>query len=201
MGKREDILAATLDLVVEGGIQSLSLSKIFARAGVGSGTVYNYFESKEALVNTLYRELLASFNREVLAGYDPTGSLKERFRTLLGNFASFTLVHPKERAFLDACGHLPSIAPELRMGSTPSMEAARALFTEGQRTGAFVEMDPMMMVAMLNSAITAVVQGGIDGKYRFDEAALEQALEACWRAVARPARGAARDRAGTLRGP
>ena len=46
MGKRDDILTATLDLISEEGLQSTTFSKIFKRANVGSGTVYNYFKNK-----------------------------------------------------------------------------------------------------------------------------------------------------------
>ncbi|MFD1906987.1 TetR/AcrR family transcriptional regulator [Paenibacillus rhizoplanae] len=54
MGKRDDILQATLDLITEEGLQSVTFAKIFKRANVGSSTFYHYFENKEQLVNELY---------------------------------------------------------------------------------------------------------------------------------------------------
>lgn len=56
MSKKQDIMAATLDLIHEEGLQSVTFSKIFKKANVGSGTVYNYFANKEELVNAVYKE-------------------------------------------------------------------------------------------------------------------------------------------------
>ncbi|MDG0812818.1 TetR/AcrR family transcriptional regulator [Cohnella rhizosphaerae] len=56
MGKRQDIMDATLDLIHEEGLQSVTFSKIFKKADVGSGTIYNYFSNKEELVNAVYKE-------------------------------------------------------------------------------------------------------------------------------------------------
>lgn len=186
MGKREDILAATRDLIVEEGLQSLSFSKIFARAGVGSGTVYNYFASKETLVNALYHETVAVMDREVLLGYDPHASIKERFWVLMQNMIRFVLSYRKELAILDACCRSPSFAEELRLQLTPTMEIALSLFSEAQAAGVFRPMDQMVATMMTTGAILAVAQGHLDGKYSLDEAKIEQAITASWRALAAP---------------
>src|SRR4051812_14698782 len=54
--KRESIMSAALDLFVERGFFGTAVPEIADRAGVGAGTIYRYFESKEALVNAIYRE-------------------------------------------------------------------------------------------------------------------------------------------------
>ncbi|MFC4807906.1 TetR/AcrR family transcriptional regulator [Paenibacillus sp. GCM10023250] len=45
---------ATLDLIHEEGLQSVTFSKIFKK--VGAGTIYNYFSNKEEFVNAIYKE-------------------------------------------------------------------------------------------------------------------------------------------------
>src|SRR5690606_27876447 len=52
--KREAILHAALELFVERGFWGTAVPEIAEKAGVGAGTIYRYFESKEALVNALY---------------------------------------------------------------------------------------------------------------------------------------------------
>ena len=56
MSKKKDIMDATLALIHEEGLQSVTFSKLFKRAGVGSGTIYNYFANKEEFVNAVYRD-------------------------------------------------------------------------------------------------------------------------------------------------
>lgn len=48
-GKREQILKASLELFLEEGMKGMKVSAIAAKADVGKGTVYEYFNSKEDL--------------------------------------------------------------------------------------------------------------------------------------------------------
>jgi AcrR family transcriptional regulator len=52
---RELMLQAAADLIVEGGLESLSLAEVADRAGVSKRTLYNYFDSREALLVDLGR--------------------------------------------------------------------------------------------------------------------------------------------------
>lgn len=52
--KIQKIYNATLELVVEEGIDAINISKIAKKSGVASGTIYIYFENKEVLLNELY---------------------------------------------------------------------------------------------------------------------------------------------------
>lgn len=52
---RTTMLQATADLIAEGGLESLSLAEVATRAGVSKRTLYNYFDSREALLADLGR--------------------------------------------------------------------------------------------------------------------------------------------------
>src|SRR5262245_40748213 len=53
--KKQAILAAALDLFAVKGYHGTAVPEIAEAAKVGAGTVYRYFQSKEQLVNELYR--------------------------------------------------------------------------------------------------------------------------------------------------
>jgi len=186
MGKREDILAATRDLIAEEGLQAFSFPKIFARAGVGSGTVYHYFSGKEVLISTLYRETSALMDHEVLMDYDPAASIKERFRLLMKNTVRFVQTRWKERAVLDACWHYPALAEEVHDRLPPFAEATFSLLADGREKGIFVALDPIMVSSMILGAIVALVQGHLGGKYALDESVVDQVIEGYWRALTSP---------------
>lgn len=186
MGKREDILAATRDLIAEEGLQAFSFPKIFSRAGVGSGTVYHYFSSKEVLITTLYRETSDLMDREVLMDYDPTASIKQRFRLLMKNLVRFVQTHWKERAVLDACWHFAPLAEEVHDRLPPFADATFSLLADGQAQGIFVPLEPILVGSMTMGAIVALVQGQLGGKYELDESVVDQVIEGFWRALAPP---------------
>ena len=52
--KRKQIMDAALELFANKGYHSASISKIASNAGISKGLMYNYFESKEALVLAIF---------------------------------------------------------------------------------------------------------------------------------------------------
>lgn len=54
--KREMILRAALKVFSSGGVNGVPMPKLAEEAGISTGLIYRYFESKEALVNELYQE-------------------------------------------------------------------------------------------------------------------------------------------------
>jgi len=56
--KRRDIALACKDLVVQKGINSLTVSALAKEAGVGKGTIYDYFANKEEIVFEIVNALL-----------------------------------------------------------------------------------------------------------------------------------------------
>jgi len=183
MRTREDILAATLDLAVEFGLESVSLSKILKKAGLGSGTVYNRFSSKRALVTILFRESADFRDREVMATYCFTGSLKDRFGDFLRGNARFALEHPKEFAFLERYGTSPGIIHEIRERVTFSQQIALSLFDEGRASGVFAVLDSVLGLQLATGALAAVMQGHLAGRLHIKEDDIERIIEGCWRAV------------------
>lgn len=56
--RRDDLIAAALDLVSEGGPQAATVRAIAKRAGVTAGLIRHYFASKEDLTRAAYRRLM-----------------------------------------------------------------------------------------------------------------------------------------------
>lgn len=82
-----ELTAAALQLFVEKGYAATRLDDVAARAGVAKGTLYLYFDSKEALFNAVVREglvpALADW-KERLANYD--GSSPDLLREVVLDF-------------------------------------------------------------------------------------------------------------------
>lgn len=52
--KKEEILYATIELAAEYGLKSLSMAQIAEKVGIKKPSLYNHFESKEALIKEMY---------------------------------------------------------------------------------------------------------------------------------------------------
>ena len=74
--KRTMILDAAIELFARDGFWKTSTASIAKQAGVATGTLFNYFPSKDALINDLYTELKLDSLAAVSEGLSEIGNLK-----------------------------------------------------------------------------------------------------------------------------
>ncbi len=109
-----EILDAALKVFAEKGFTGARMEDIAARAGVTKGTIYLYFENKEAVFKTLVRESIGATLSEVTANVrDYEGSAKELLRFALTAMAhlltaSDRVVLPK--IIIGESGNFPELA-------------------------------------------------------------------------------------------
>ncbi|MEM7522459.1 MAG: TetR/AcrR family transcriptional regulator [Pseudomonadota bacterium] len=80
--KREQIIQAATAEFQENGFAAASMDRISARASVSKRTVYRYFESKEALFQTLITEHWSKFAESLSVTYEPGRDIREQLAAL-----------------------------------------------------------------------------------------------------------------------
>jgi len=83
----EEILAAALDVFTDRGFAATKLEDIARRAGVTKGTIYLYFENKEALFKALIRQTIVPViaqGEELARSF--TGSARDLFERLVREY-------------------------------------------------------------------------------------------------------------------
>ena len=127
---RQRLLDAALQVYAERGADDASLDEIARRAGVGIGTLYRHFPTRQALLEAVYRdqvEELCAVARE-LSGEAPDQALERWLRALMvfattkKNLSSALTSGPKKSEVATSC-------------SAMVREAATRLLAEAQRTG------------------------------------------------------------------
>ena len=109
-----EILDAALKVFAEKGFAGARMDDIARRAGVTKGTIYLYFENKEAVFKTLVRDSIGATLAGVTAGTrDFQGSAKDLLRFALGAMAhllttSDRVVLPK--IIIAESGNFPELA-------------------------------------------------------------------------------------------
>src|SRR5437763_15531374 len=82
--KRERILRAAIDVFAKNGYFNAKVSQIAKAAGVADGTIYLYFDGKEDLLITIFREhtrnYLASLERELINIRQPEDRIRVAIR-------------------------------------------------------------------------------------------------------------------------
>jgi AcrR family transcriptional regulator len=76
--KRRNIALSCRELLLEHGINSLTISQIAQTAGVGKGTIYEYFENKEDIVFEIITTFIADHEKKLLALVSEPITTKEK---------------------------------------------------------------------------------------------------------------------------
>lgn len=162
MDTRTRIIYATLQLLFQNGVESVTMKSVAAKAEIGKSTVYEYFESKEAMIS---QSIILAANDFVERFHDDTlknqglnfeealknsiGKLIQAFETQLGAFIK--LMNEKE-LFMDR-NVMESCKGELFKLQEKSLGYTRTLIDLGIRDGLlnpeWTHMDTVIFQRML----------------------------------------------------
>lgn len=110
----DEILAAALEVFADRGFAATKLEDVARRAGVTKGTIYLYFENKDALFKALIRETIVPViaQGEALA-QSFTGSARELFEKLVRDYwrlVGETALASIPRLMIAEAGNFPELA-------------------------------------------------------------------------------------------
>lgn len=162
--KRERILRAAVEVFARTGYFNAKVSEVAKAAGVADGTIYLYFQSKEELLITIFREHTRSRLDEsaaLLATLDEPREKIARFIQLhfetLGRDRSLAIVYQVELRhslkFMTLFTHLEF---------AEYMNQLRAIIEEGQRRGSFRgELNPQLAAKAIFGILDEMVTSWI----------------------------------------
>jgi TetR/AcrR family fatty acid metabolism transcriptional regulator len=82
-GRREDIIKAALAAYSERGVFNTRIEEVAAAAGIGKGTVYEYFRSKEELMSAAIRYDMEELASQVKASVDRASSVHDKLKVMM----------------------------------------------------------------------------------------------------------------------
>jgi len=183
--KRESILDAALTLFAERGFHGTSVPDIAHLAGVGAGTIYRYFEGKEALVNALYQHHKAELGKALLAGFDGHTPPRAAFHRFWKQAVAYAQKSPRSFQFLELHHHAPYLDQKSRDLESQLLVLADQFITTATEGFVFKDVPAGVLLAIVWGAFRGVVQGGCEGRIELTEKTISQAEECVWEAIRR----------------
>lgn len=110
LARRDAILKAALHLFAQRGYYGTAVPDIAELAGVGTGTIYRYFENKEDLVNAVLVHCGQTLKKVLLQDqgiFALNGTIRELFTRFWGRLIEFAEQYPDEFQFLELQHHVP----------------------------------------------------------------------------------------------
>jgi AcrR family transcriptional regulator len=180
--KREAILSAALELFVERGFYGTAVPEIAERAGVGAGTIYRYFESKEALVNAIYRQQKLMFAHQVIDDF-PTVNTREQLRLIWMRMAKFAVANPSGFVFLELHHHARYLDAESRAVEQRIYHLITAVVVAAQARRELKAGPPRLLMGIVMGAFIGVIRNCVEQDQPLADADWVFAEQCIWEAI------------------
>lgn len=185
--KREAILQAALKLFAERGFHGVAVPEIAESAKVAAGTIYRYFEGKEALVNALFKRYKSALAATLMGDFPFDGTPREQFHHFFVRSMTFAKKEKLAFQFLEAHHHAPYLDDESRAIEERTLEPARIFFAQCERLKVTRKVVPEALGSIVWGGIVGLVKSGWEGRLVIDQKVEDAIEEALWDALRRPA--------------
>jgi AcrR family transcriptional regulator len=179
---RQQIIEAALRAFAERGFHGTSIPEIATAAGVGVASIYRRFESKEHLVNAVFRDAKSRLRDALLLGLDLAGKPRVLFGEVWARLVRFERLQPVAFQFLEMQDHVPYLDGESR-ALEASLLVPIVIATEAATRKA-APVPPPVLIAMVWGAFVGLSKAARLGYLAVDEATLLRAGEVCYAAIA-----------------
>src|SRR5258708_11270626 len=98
--KRNAILDAATRVFAERGLSAAPTSEISKQAGVAEGTLFTYFETKDDLINALYREIKLELADAMMSDFPRKKNVRTRLWHVWDRYVNWGIANPKQRKVL-----------------------------------------------------------------------------------------------------
>lgn len=179
LSKRDAILDAMLDIVVERGFHDAPMSLIATRAGASAGVIYHYFSSKEEIIQALYESIRALKTEAFLADFDPDQDPGQVFVQIFISLYTFYRKHQREMRFYEQYEHSGFTCTPEHAAKDKRAAAFANRFSSKSRGGVLKEWP----VAVLQEMTLGLVLRLADQPKKIATPLLREIAESTWEMV------------------
>lgn len=186
--KRKEIVRAALALIAVHGFHGAPLAMIADQAGVGSGTIYLYFENKDMLIAEIYKDIEDRLFPVIMAGYAPEKPVRERFLHLGTALLRYFIENPLDFRYLEQFHNSP-YGVELRrdnmLGQKRNCNVYRELLEAGLDEQVIKNLPLVILFALAFGPLLTVARDHILGFITLNDSLITRTVEACWDGIRR----------------
>jgi AcrR family transcriptional regulator len=185
--KRLAIIQAAFELVGEFGFHGAPMAMVAQRAGVATGTIYRYFESKDILITEIYADLEKRLLAAVVEKYPEGRPVRDRFIHMAKIIVHYSISSPLEFQFLEQFHNSPYGAAHRRdkiFGKT-DQDICTELFDEARNKQIMKDLPLPILFALAFGPLLNICRDHILGFQTLDDDLIGRTVEACWDAVKR----------------
>ena len=181
--KIEHIYDATLKLVKTKGLAGITMNEIAASAGLATGTLYIYFDSKEDLINELYAMCRRSSLQDCFENFIEGAPFKKSFQTIWNNLFHYKMNNFKEAVFMDQCSHSPFLTDSNREMTGTLLLPVFKLIEQGKHEHVIRDLDNVLLMTFITGSMNEMVKYAHYQGKKITRSVMEGLFEMCWNGI------------------
>lgn len=180
--KKEQILLAAMTLFIENGVQATPMSAIAKQAGTGMGTIYNYFPTKEELINEIYIYIKLD-EIKAMGGVYENDSIKKQFYHFYSALIRYLIAKPDHFRFMDQFHTSPIITEATKDAGQKAFAYFLTALKKGQEQGIIKPIGIDELMQFLNGGMNGFVRWLLSTGKPLTETSLDNQLRIAWDAI------------------
>ncbi|MBB1271455.1 MULTISPECIES: TetR/AcrR family transcriptional regulator [Psychromonas] len=187
MDKRTQILNAAESILAQHGFYAFSMHHLAETAGVAAGTIYRYFENKEALMDALQVFIRKEAANDVFTGWQDSFTAKQKYDLMWNNVFDAVLANPKRLIVIEMLHCVPNInQAQITLLDDIAFKRLIDFYQQGITTARFLDWQLLALMAVSFDTSINLAKRIIRNELTFDQQQLDQVREASWAIIQNP---------------
>lgn len=160
--KPEEILAAALSVFVQEGV-SVSTARIAAAAGVSNGTLFNYFPTKQALIDALYVSIKTDL-ADAAGEFDDTEPIERRMRQVWDRWFGWARQNRDAHLVVNLLHQAGLASAEAQAAGNVAVVGPVRVLNEAKDSGILVDLPLEYLAALIQHHLDQAVASELDDR-------------------------------------
>lgn len=183
--KRRKLLETAIHLFGTNGFWNSSTAQIAKEAGVATGTLFNYFASKDILISEVLVTLKSELMQSMQAGLNRTVSVQEQLRSIWMKASLWAIEHSDRFILMEQLSSSAQITQEAQETMEQEYTFLAELFKQGKEEGVIADIDEEFLLLMMLQLGKATLQAVVSSQLSEVEqkAIIEQGFNVYWKGI------------------
>lgn len=190
--KKVKIVENTIQLTASHGIDRVPISKIAKAAGVGEGTIFRHFKSKQDLLDTGFNVAVMTFSNYIRVNSSPGESLENRCMEFCKLYLNAGLQYPDYHSIIVQYSNCPfglSFRNYLfnTSGTKKNLDTYTYLLAkiliESQKKRLIKDQPIESMACTVYGILNSLLLAKRDGRVKLDNELIQHAASSCWESL------------------
>jgi len=175
--RQQQILDATLELVLKEGLIKTSISKISKQAKASPGIVYHYFDSKDDIMHTLFVSIFSEMMAHLLDGMDTKQDVLTRYTSLWLRQYHYNYHNPAKTVYIEQYKNSSYYTAEIEQQTYHMMAELMAIGERDIEAGLVADLPRNVIYTMIFGVAVSLAKSHIQTGVQMDDAMLLEIAE------------------------